>query len=263
MRRGIASTIVFGALGACGFSGDAPSAGFDGPPVVDAAIDADPGAGNEGPLPATEFCPRDPKVMVCFEFENTMRDGSMNRLDAKATNVRFETGLVSRGLRIDAMSSVLVNDSPVLDVGAITIQAWVLPTTLPRPGQRFGVVDVDAQYGVFINEGGEVSCTLGDLLLRPEIEIPATRWTHIACTYDGSTARIYLNGRAQLVVSDGDPMGRAGKIGMAIGANSGPGMPDKLIGLIDQVRLMNVARSAEEICRDVGLAECGEGEESD
>jgi hypothetical protein len=42
---------------------------------------------------------------------------------------------------------------------------------------------------------------------------------------------------------------------MSIGANNPPGT-DRLIGLIDQVRLMDRARTAAEICADAGKTAC-------
>lgn len=220
--------------------------------VVDAElpIDADPVA----PLP--ELCPRDPSVMLCFEFEDTTRDGSVNGLDARGTNVGFDAGLVGRGLRLDETSDLVVPDSPVLDVTAITIQAWVFPSTLPAPNRRFGVVDADMQYGVFISDGGIVTCTLGDVPQMSLFRLTAARWTHITCTYDGSTLRLFHDGSLVFLASNGNPISHIGTSGLQIGANGGAGSTDRLTGMIDQLRLMNVARSPEQVCRDAGRSDC-------
>jgi hypothetical protein len=76
----------------------------------------------------------------------------------------------------------------------------------------------------------------------------------VACTYDGQTvARIYIDGVEQAARTGSGPLATGGHA-MAIAANSPSGSP--LIGLIDQLRLMRVARAPLQICADSGNASC-------
>ena len=73
-------------------------------------------------------------------------------------------------------------------------------------------------------------------------------WTHIAASYDGSFARLYVNG-AQVAQSTGTgpivPLGAATHIGAG---DTAPGSAnERWNGLIDEVRIWSVARTAQEI----------------
>jgi hypothetical protein len=207
--------------------------------VSDAAPDAPP-------TPA--FCEPSPTLVACYEFEGTADDASGNDLHATTQNVTFVPGKVGMAMQFGASSAADVAESPLLDVGAITIEAWIQPTQLPTTGSRMGVVDNNGQWGVFVHEAGRLQCSMiGGASIQVMAGITENTWTHVACTYDGTTS-IYVDGLLSSSAGNGTTLATGGTTGTSIAADNPPGAGSRLIGLIDQVRIFNVARSADEIC---------------
>lgn len=259
MWRGFAGLVV---LGACSFQASAGSrdAASDGASDVavrppDAAIDAPV----DMTLPA--FCdPADPNVIACYEFEGDTKDGSAHHFDATATNVSFAAGKVGMAMLSGATSAADVADSPELDVTKLTIEAWIKPSRLPSNGNKFIIMDVDRQYGLQLRSDGGLTCVqVGGLTITTPVGlITAGQWTHIACTYDGNASALYVNGVVAASASGSGTLGTAGNTGMSLAADNNPTGPGRasFIGLIDNLRLMNVARTAVEICADAGKSTC-------
>ncbi|HET7501888.1 MAG TPA: LamG domain-containing protein [Kofleriaceae bacterium] len=226
------------ALAACGFRAR---------PGADSTADAGP-----------PFCdPDDPHLIACYELEGDTHDGSSHHLDATMTHVTFPDGKIGRAMQCGADSAVDVPDSALLDVATLTVEAWIHPSQLPVLGARAGILDVDRQFGLFLHPGGLVTCGVASILAMPTTvtAIPLDRWTHVACTYDGESAVLYLDGAA-VGSQRGTTIATNGATGISIAADNPPGSGSHLIGLIDQVRLLDVARTAAEICADAGMASC-------
>jgi hypothetical protein len=245
-------------LGACGFRSagavpdDAP-APSDAPAPDAAAV---PDAAGDAALPA--FCdPTDSHLMACYEFEGGGHDGSSHHLDAVTTGVAFPDGQVGKALQLMASGDASAADSAVFDVTNLTIEAWIRPAQLPVGG-RAGIIDVDGQYGFFVYPGPQLSCILinGPTVNASPVAIAVDHWSHVACTYDGAKSMIYVDGTMRGMAAGGGTLATNGNTGMTIAANNPPRTGDRLSGLIDQVRLLNVARTAAEICADAGKTGC-------
>ncbi|HEX7839907.1 MAG TPA: LamG domain-containing protein [Kofleriaceae bacterium] len=242
MHRALAPLLAFSA---CGY-----------PPLASLS-DAAPGPdGNDA---IASFCdPSDPHLVACYEFEGNAKDGSSHHLDAATSDVTFVNGQVGMAMQFGAMSVASVSDSPVLDITTMTIEAWIRPSQIPSTGVRAGIMDVDPQYSFFFYPGSKMSCaTYGGPTVNPGVatSLAADRWSHVACTYDGSATVVYVDGSevARAAGSGGSPTN--GTTGMSIAADN-PSNGNRLIGLIDQLRLMNVARTDAEICADAGKPSC-------
>jgi len=79
--------------------------------------------------------------------------------------------------------------------------------------------------------------------------IPNRVWTHVVGVYDGTDVRIYING-----VQDGTPEAQTGNIQSAsidtfIGRRGTGGNPNYFNGTIDEVKIWNIALSADEIAK--------------
>lgn len=238
---------VIAVLGSCGFRASVTSENTG----LDAA--ADVGA-IDGPAP---FCdPADPHLMACYELEGDTKDSSAHHLDATMANVTFPPGKVGKAMQFEVNSVADVPDSLVFDVQALTIEAWIWPSQLPSNGNRAGILDMNGQYGFFIFPGGNLSCTSGVALPQAVAHVATDRWTHVACTYDGSTAAIYVDGVPLSKATGGGTLNTGGTTGISLASDNPPGAGSHLIGLIDQVRMMNVARTPAEICADAGTSSC-------
>ncbi|HEX3482677.1 MAG TPA: LamG domain-containing protein [Kofleriaceae bacterium] len=246
----------------CGFHSSAASS----PPIEDAAPTM-PGDDAGGVLPdalvpdaaRSTFCAID-GIVACFEFEGSVTDGSGNALQTTASGVSFvHNGELGMAMQLDDNSSATVKPTILDDVEAVTIEAWIRPTRRPDGGEQFNILDVDQQYAFTINDDGTLTCDLhpnpGKLSTTgPAGTVATNQWTHVACTYDGiNTSRIYINGLAAATRSASGTLGKGGH-GIGIAQNYPGG--SQLIGLIDQLRLLNVARSAGDICTDSGGTLC-------
>jgi biopolymer transport protein ExbB len=244
----VRSTWLLPALAACSF--DHGVGLGDGAVVADvrdsgATIDAPPDM-----RVASSCNPNDPTLVACYPFEGSTQDVSGHNLNASMTNVMFAAGKVGQAMQFGATSAADVADSPLFDVAAITIEAWIKPAQLPTAGLRMGIVDNNGQYGMFLHEQGRIACTMvNGASLQVDANIAANTWAHVACTYDGTTT-IYIDGRVVGTGSGGTALGTAGTTGISIAADNPPGAGSRLIGLIDEVRISSVARTAAEICVD-------------
>ena len=241
----------------CGFrSGAAP---VPDPPPADAdvqdsssaALDAGPGSD----AMRSAFCTVD-GVVACYEFEGDARDGSSNGLDAVATGVMFVSGHAGKAMQVDTGSMTNVNASLLFNhIAAVTIEAWVKLDHLPARHQQSDILDVDKQYSFAINDDGSLTCDLGGLgSFTTSARLMLDQWTHVACTFDGATAgQIYIDGGLAANRQGNGPLA-TGNNAMSIAANHPSG--SQILGLIDQLRLLDVARSADQICADAEKTLC-------
>ena len=124
-------------------------------------------------------------------------------------NPQWVTGRFGKALSFSGKDDyVQMADSDSLDVtGAITLMAWVYPTVLSN-----GVEGIIARWKY--SGGDERSYLLAtsdrnngvrfqlspdgtggkEKVLFSDVGLETNKWTHIACTSDGSTMKVYFNG---------------------------------------------------------------------
>jgi proline iminopeptidase len=164
-------------------------------------------------------------------------------------------------LTLNGQSDFLhVADTPSLHsfANAITIEAWVRPASLASENGLINCVirkDLTASNEDFLlrfrNIEGrpwlEMSPGIDIGLVRADHDFQPGKWYHLAATYDGNLIVAYVNGeevadqvatgkmaidKADLFIGKGDPEFSSGEY---------------FHGMIDEVRLWNVARSEQEI----------------
>lgn len=233
------------------FAGDKSNTCVGGGGVIDAPRTDSP----DSPM-ATPFCdPTNTTLVACWEFENTGTDGSgsIPSNTANTSTGTFATGKVGIGLVVDANSSVSVPDNGSMSPPSITIEAWVQPTQLPTGGDRMGILDNNNSYGFFIY-ANRLECA-GIATAAPVV--PVGVWTHVACTHDGANGRIYVDGSVAAMTAVGGPLGVGDTSGSVIGGNSpGGGAASALVGMVDQMRVWDVARTPAQICRAADRTTC-------
>jgi hypothetical protein len=196
-------------------------------------------------------------VIACYELDGNALDGSSHHLDATTTHVAFQAGVVGDALQLAADSAVDAPDRPALDVDAVTIEAWVFASQLPADPSSAFILDVDQQYAMFARRGGDFGCSfVGGPDVTAIGRVPARAWHHVACTYDGNTSVIYVDGEQANSAKGGNALGKAGKTGLSLGGSNPSGTGGRFIGLIDEVRLTDEARTAQQICTDAGEFSC-------
>jgi hypothetical protein len=152
--------------------------------------------------------------------------------------------------------AVTVPDAAALDLGSRgTIEAWVRLTALNRWHSVIakGSANNDAvhNYALEITNTNVVRCILGNgaafQALDSSSPVVANQFYHLACTWDGTTVRLYVNGTLNQSAAQGlTPVGNTASLFIGkFGGNA-----DWLRGIIDEVRIYNRDLNASEISTD-------------
>jgi len=223
-------------------TGDAPQIGIDTKPPPDGPrIDAPP---------ASQLCdPLDSSLVGCWDFDGTTSDGTPHHLDITSSGVPlYVAGHV--GQAIDAtMIDLNVAETAVLDVNAVTIEAWIYADQLPGggAGTRASILDNNNQYALYLEANGSIRCYAGPSTANMSNVIVAHTWTHVACTAAGASILAYVNG---VQVASGVLAGipTSGTTGLTLGSDNPSGNGSRFSGKLDAVRLYSRALSSKEIC---------------
>lgn len=134
-----------------------------------------------------------------------------------------------------------------------TMEAWMLPRTLNSNGNGNGIIGW-GNYGT-TNQANAFKYQNGNLAnywwandLSVSVGNLVGRWSHVACSFDGTTRRIYLNGA--LVASDtptGHNVPNAGNFRVGLTISSAALLNSFFDGSLDEVRVWNVARTQAQI----------------
>ena len=152
---------------------------------------------------------------------------------------------------------VRVADSASLDLGSTgTVEAWAKLDTLNRwqsvVAKGNANSDPAHNYAIQLDSANRWICILGNgtsrILLRSSTGPTTGQYYHLACAWDGSTARLYVNGVLSTSSTQAvTPAGNAAPL--YIGQFGGD--TDRLDGVIDEVRIYRRALSQAEIQNDM------------
>ncbi len=166
----------------------------------------------------------------------------------------YQEGVPAQGsaLRFDGIND-LVTFGTVTPLAEHTLEAWVKPTATTN-GVIFGQISGPGQFcgfGTMLFGSGETlfydvdpaSCNTAHFLDHTSNTLGL--WTHIAGTFNDSTARLYINGQ---LVKELAGVSFAPSTWMTAGAITfGNGNQSFFSGDIDELRIWNFARSVKEI----------------
>ncbi len=163
--------------------------------------------------------------------------------------VTKSSGSIGSSLQFDGTNDyTAVPNKPNLNPSAISIEAWVR-TSATKSGNY--LISKGTAYELLIDNKQPVfKLNNGALNLKFNVDtIEQNNWVHVAATYDGSIAKIYVDGKLKTsqaftaaIASNSDSL--------FIGANSAK--TNYFAGNIDEIRIWNTARTEEEISRDYG-----------
>jgi parallel beta-helix repeat protein len=188
--------------------------------------------------------------------------GSARNMDGDCDGVHAnDIGAVEAGdayplagfaLRFDGDTDyVNIADAPALQAG-ITLEAWVRPASFDDPTACTRILSDRSDFGgVGFGqfEGGRLIFTTFGVqdYITGGRHLALGRWNHVAVVFDaGGTASFYVDGA--LVETIGGPaVAVASKEPLQIGGNPATEDRQRWDGLIDEVRVWGVARSAKEI----------------
>ena len=165
---------------------------------------------------------------------------------------KYGSALVFNG----TSAKVTINDTASLHLTtAMTLEAWVNPSTIDSTwrdviykGDDNFYLSGCSFYGGVPVAGGRFgsSGTNGEAYSTGQLALGV--WTHVACTYDGTTIRLYLNGTQVASKAQTGNMATSTNP-LQIGGDSIYGQ--YFAGIIDEVRVYNRALSATEIQQDM------------
>ena len=168
-------------------------------------------------------------------------------------------GLFVRGLDFDGVDDmVVVPDAAGLDLTtSLSLEAWVKVPSLP--GTSVALVSkarssVGSGFALLLHTGGVIKFNLNDNTTNVEANAPsgtlvANQWMHIAGSWDGTTARLYVDGQlmasaaASITLQNSTEDLRIGQLAS--------GLPWALTGSVDEVRVWSDARTQTEIAQNM------------
>jgi len=140
--------------------------------------------------------------------------------------------------------------------GDISYEAWIKPTSFATVGT---LIHKDSQYSIAINTSGYVAWADSSnwnyaAFGYQNIGLATGVWQHIAVTKSGSTVTIYLNGVYKFSQAFGSAItGTSNIMHMGCYSDATTCAASYYNGQIDEVRMSNIARTANEIAESYKL----------
>jgi len=206
-----------------------------------------------------------PGLVAAYPFDEgagtTVSDVSGNGNNGTNNNATWATsGKYGNALTFDGTSAlVTVKNSPSLQLNtAMTLEAWVNPSMVSSVYRDVIYKGNDNYYleGTTVTGsgvpgvGGTFGAAHNDVVLFGPVALTLNTWTHLAATYDGTTARLYINGTQAASQAQTGAIATSTK-SLQIGGDSIYGQFFQ--GTIDEVRIYNRALSASEIQADMNV----------
>ena len=155
---------------------------------------------------AAETCDEPPNGLVCW------LPGDSHAKDAAGTNhgqlrngTAITTGMVGQGFRFNGSNDYIeIPNSPTLNLGQHTIEAWIHPE-IQLGASYHGIVvkqnpdNSGRNYYLGLRSDGRIHYSIlftsGTLMtLDSNVTVPKGKWSHIAANFDGSVMNIFYNG---------------------------------------------------------------------
>lgn len=248
--RLLALTLLVG----CSFSSEVPGSG-DGTEV------------DGGVTPTASTRCQAAGLAVCIDFEDmpTPKDGIAPEATINAVDITQRTRVDEFSGEWKPSSQLRITETDKLDIGQnLTIEMWTKPTAVPpdEGDEQAGLFDTHLQYQMNFERDREIECivqnTLGIDSVDSEGPLALNAWHHVACTYDGATLKVYVDGKLKGCQAATRTISIFGSLGASVGANMavGPVYKNPFVGELDNVHVYNRTLPAAEICTLWGNGMC-------
>ena len=188
-----------------------------------------------------------------------------NCIDTTAcVSTTFTPGIPGEALHFDGIDDYVQTTFPgVLDSANRTFEAWInVSTTAPSSNLTildYGLNAIGSRNTFIINAGRAIGFISGGTNANISSTagiITAGQWAHVAFVLDNGTGYLYLNGNQVGTGSLSSVNTPSGNADVTIGQRvSGGSIP--FAGIIDEVRIWDVARTPSEIMANMNLGYCG------
>ena len=202
-------------------------------------------------------CPNDADLRACIRFDEDL-GGSYADESAYGNTVTHTGGALIPGISGDAAygapgSRYEIADSASLDItDALTMEAWLRFDSLPTVG-RAGAIDNDGQYSIIYFAGAGLRCGMPDDLTTTAFPVGA--WFHVACSWDGSTHTMYIDGAPVASIASTGVIDVSNTNPTSL-INTSPVFDEPMDGAMDNLRIWNSGRTQAQICADAGITTC-------
>lgn len=214
--------------------------------------DAAPEAPPAPPPPAArgDCPPGQAALLLCLRFESMVVDESEPIAPLNSESFEYVPGGPGgTALRLGPGRALRFERGVGALADRFTLEAWVRADELPTGSARMGVLDKENHFGVFVLPGGDLVCSAFGIAATARFAITAGKWTAVACTLEDGAIAVYTDGvrRASLRLPAGATAAMPAIPNIIVGGNYPSG--DNFGGLIDNVRIWNLPRSAADLCQ--------------
>ena len=198
-----------------------------------------------------DLAPLIQRVVAWYHLDDGSDASGMNNSLTAHTGVFGAPGWAGGALQSSGWASA--SDSSTLRPIALTVEAWVTYPAVNGATQLVVAKGSDWQLG--IDSGGHVSFSVhtsggAQVSGASTIVVPAASWHHIAGTWDGGHLTVYLDGVSGSSTSGAGALASSSS-DLTVGA--GTGGASLFSGAVDEVRVVDNARSAAQILEDATL----------
>jgi len=209
-----------------------------------------------------------PDIVAWFRGEGDASDFFGLHTGTTRNGVGFVPGFVGQALQFDGVDDMIeVPEAPELHPGRITVETWINPSAI-KIGSRIVSQElagnsclspfVSYSLDLRASEGGNAafffSTTAEPSTLREVASknpIPLNQFTHLAATFDGTEARLYVNGVLEGALAASGELRRSAE--PVFSGAPGPGCRSaypnlgEFVGIIDELAIYPRALTAAEI----------------
>ncbi len=170
-----------------------------------------------------------------------------------ATPVTFDAGYVGQAFALDGGSYVQVPNAPSLQLtSSITMEARVHSPSFG--GRIIDKITAGGADGYMLDTfQSKLRIIIGTAVVSSPTTLPLNTWVHVAGTWDGTTARVYVNGAEVASV----PAASLPNNTLALRIGSDNTGATRFAGSVDEVAIYNRALSAAEIAAIVARGPAG------
>jgi hypothetical protein len=141
----------------------------------------------------------DPSLRLCLELDDgvlapTLYDSSSSGLTPTAAGLtQVMRADLDPAAKTAATTVVSIAETPQLDIeGPITIEMWINP-------DHYGtatLLENTEQYAMMLGPYGHIGCAMAgrQIFTYSEGTVAPHEWAHVACTFDGTRVRAFIDG---------------------------------------------------------------------